>query len=286
MKSMVSERQMQQGMSDRVFAELTKLVYRHSRIFLLPEKKNFLSSRLSPHKREVKAVDWEQYLDLLMRSDYLTGIETVIEAVSTNHTYFFREKQHFERLSHDLLLTLFKNNPAARSQLKCWSAAASSGEEAYTLAITLAEFGMRQENFNWFIHATDISRRILNRAHESIYDIDSLNLPAPELLSRYFRRGTGPFEGQCKVKAELMQKVTFAQANIFQDRLPVPDKLNIIFCRNVLIYFDQKSQQELIHRLEGMLEPGGLLMIGHSESLFHIQHKLQQLSGGIFRRPH
>lgn len=286
MKSMVSERQMQQGMSDRVFAELTKLVYRHSRIFLLLEKKNFLSSRLAPHKRELKAVDWEQYLDLLMRSDYLTGIETVIEAVSTNHTYFFREKQHFERLSHDLLLTLFKNNPAARSQLKCWSAAASSGEEAYTLAITLAEFGMRQENFNWFIHATDISRRILTRAHESIYDIDSLNLPAPELLSRYFRRGTGPFEGQCKVKAELIQKVTFAQANIFQDRLPVPDKLNIIFCRNVLIYFDQKSQQELIHRLEGMLEPGGLLMIGHSESLFHIQHKLQQLGGGIFRRPH
>ena len=283
---MVFERQMQHGMSDRVFAELTKLVYRHSRIFLLPEKKNFLSSRLSPHKRELKAVDWEQYLDLLMRSDYPNGMETVIEAVSTNHTYFFREKQHFERLSHDLLLTLFKNNPAARSQLKCWSAAASSGEEAYTLAITLAEFGMRQEKFNWFIHATDISRRILTRAHQSIYDIDSLNLPAPELLSRYFRRGTGPFEGQCKVKAELIQRVTFAQANIFQDRLPVPDKLNIIFCRNVLIYFDRKSQQELIHRLEGMLEPGGLLMIGHSESLFHIQHKLQQLSGGIFRRPH
>ncbi len=286
MEFMVFERQMQHGMSDRVFAELTKLVYRHSRIFLLPEKKNFLSSRLSPHKRELKAVDWEQYLDLLMRSDYPTGMETVIEAVSTNHTYFFREKQHFERLSHDLLLTLFKNNPAARSQLKCWSAAASSGEEAYTLAITLAEFGMRQEKFNWFIHATDISRRILTRAHQSIYDIDSLNLPAPELLSRYFRRGTGPFEGQCKVKAELIQRVTFAQANIFQDRLPVPDKLNIIFCRNVLIYFDRKSQQELIHRLEGMLEPGGLLMIGHSESLFHIQHKLQQLSGGIFRRPH
>lgn len=286
MEFMVFERQMQHGMSDRVFAELTKLVYRHSRIFLLPEKKNFLSSRLSPHKRELKAVDWEQYLDLLMRSDYPTGMETVIEAVSTNHTYFFREKQHFERLSHDLLLTLFKNNPAARSQLKCWSAAASSGEEAYTLAITLAEFGMRQEKFNWFIHATDISRRILTRAHQSIYDIDSLNLPAPELLSRYFRLGTGPFEGQCKVKAELIQRVTFAQANIFQDRLPVPDKLNIIFCRNVLIYFDRKSQQELIHRLEGMLEPGGLLMIGHSESLFHIQHKLQQLSGGIFRRPH
>ena len=90
MKSMVSERQMQQGMSDRVFAELTKLVYRHSRIFLLLEKKNFLSSRLASHKRELKAVDWEQYLDLLMRSDYLTGIETVIEAVSTNHTYFFK----------------------------------------------------------------------------------------------------------------------------------------------------------------------------------------------------
>jgi chemotaxis protein methyltransferase CheR len=210
----------------------------------------------------------------------------VIDLVSTNHTYFFREPSHFDRLSEDLLPSLLKSYPHKRSLLQCWSVAASSGEEAFSLAITLAEYERQYGAINWHVHATDISRRVLIKAQATIYDIDQLNLPTTELRTRYFKKGTGEFEGQCKVKRNLSERVKFAHANVFQPTLPVPNAIDIIFCRNVLIYFDPSSRQQLINRLEGMLEPGGLLLIGHTENLSSVKHKLQPLGGGIFRRPH
>jgi chemotaxis protein methyltransferase CheR len=213
-------------------------------------------------------------------------IENVIDLVSTNHTYFFREPSHFERLSQDLLPSLLKSYPHKRSPLQSWSVAASSGEEAFSLAITLAEYERQYGAIDWYVHATDISHRVLIKAHASIYDIDLLNLPSTDLLTRYFKKGTGEYEGQCKVKRNLSERVKFAHANVFQPKLPVPEYLDIIFCRNVLIYFDTPSRQLLITRLENMLEPGGLLLIGHTENLSLVSHKLQHLGGGIFRRPH
>jgi chemotaxis protein methyltransferase CheR len=275
-----------QGMSDRVYDALCKLVYTHSRIYLTQEKKNFLSSRLERHRRDLQAVDWEIYLGKLMNATDAFEIEKMIDWVATNHTYFFREPSHFDRLSHDLLSSLIQSHPQSKSQLKCWSVAASSGEEAFSLAITLAEYARQNGPLEWSVHATDISRRVLEKANACIYNQDALNLPSVDLLARYFRRGTGPYEGQCKVKDSLIQHVQFAQANVFQNNLPVPERLNLIFCRNVLIYFDAPSRQQLISRLEKMLEPGGLLLVGHTESLFNMRHKLQALGGGIFRRSH
>jgi chemotaxis protein methyltransferase CheR len=275
-----------QGMSDTVYDELCRLVYTHSRIFLTREKKKFLCSRLERHKRDLKAFDWEIYLGKLLGATDSFEIEKMIDLVTTNHTYFFREPSHFHRLSQDLLSSLIQRNLHSKSQLKCWSVASSSGEEAFSLAITLAEYARQNGPLDWSIHATDISRRALERAHASIYNLDALNLPSTDLLVRYFRRGTGRYEGQCKVKDSLTQHVQFTQANLFQTKLPVPARLDLIFCRNVLIYFDAPSRQQLISRLEKMLEPGGLLLIGHTESLFNTRHSLQQLGGGIFRRSH
>lgn len=275
-----------QGMDDRVFEELCQIIYQHSRICLSSEKKPFLCSRLDRHKRELHADNWGAYLDKLVRATDKVEIENVIDLVSTNHTYFFREPSHFERLSQDLLPCLIKSLPHKRSLLQCWSVAASSGEEAFSLAITLAEYERQYGAMEWYVHATDISRRVLIKARASIYDINQLNLPATELLTRYFKKGTGEYEGQCKVKNLLIQRVKFAHANVFQPTLPVPDHLDIIFCRNVLIYFDIPSRQLLITRLENMLEHGGLLLIGHTENLSSVSHKLQHLGGGIFRRPH
>ena len=282
----MSDTQLLQGMDDRVFEKLCQLIYQHSRICLSSEKKTFLCSRLDKHKRELQADNWGIYLDKLVRAPDAVEIENVIDLVSTNHTYFFREPSHFERLSQDLLPALIKSHPHQRSLLQCWSVAASSGEEAFSLAITLAEYERQYGAMDWYIHATDISRRVLIKARASIYDIDQLNLPSMELLTRYFKKGTGEYEGQCKVKDPLIQRVKFAHANVFQPTLPVPDHLDIIFCRNVLIYFDTPSRQLLITRLENMLEPGGLLLIGHTENLSSVSHKLQHLGGGIFRRPH
>jgi chemotaxis protein methyltransferase CheR len=282
----MSDTQLLQGMDDRVFEGLCQLIYQHSRICLTSEKKSFLCSRLERHKRELQADSWGSYLDKLVRAPDVVETENVIDLVSTNHTYFFREPSHFERLSQDLLATVIKNHSAKKSLLQCWSVAASSGEEAFSLAITLAEYERAHGAIGWYVHATDISRRVLIKAHASIYNIDQLNLPSTDLLTRYFQKGTGEYEGQCKVKHQLIQRVKFAHANVFQPTLPVPEHLDIIFCRNVLIYFDTPSRQLLITRLENMLEPGGLLLIGHTENLSSVSHKLQHLGGGIFRRPH
>jgi chemotaxis protein methyltransferase CheR len=274
------------GMSQRVYNELCRLIYHHSRIFLTLDKESFLASRLAQHKRELQANDWDSYLKILLRADKGIEIEKLIDLVTTNHTYFFRERQHFDRLSHELLPQLTAGNPQTRTQLKCWSVAASSGEEVVTLAITLAEYAKHNMPFDWYIHATDISWRMLKKAQAAIYAIDVLNLPSEQLMARYFLKGTGDYQGQCKVKTELMQKVKYARANIFQSKLPVPDRFHVILCRNVMLYFDQTSQQQLISRLEQMLEPGGLLLIGLTESIFNLNHKLEKLNDGIFRRIH
>ena len=272
-------------MSDRIFDELCKLVYTHSRICLTSEKKQFLRSRLEKHRRDLKAVDWDTYLGMVTRSQDSIEIDTLIDLVATNHTYFFREPSHFDRLSRDLLDSLVKQALDSKSQLQCWSVAASSGEEAFSLAITLAEYARRNGPMQWSIFATDISRLAIQKAQASVYQLNALKLPSVALLPRYFKQGTGCYEGQCKVKDSLTQYVKFTQANVFQKELPLPARLDLIFCRNLLIYFDAPSQQQLISRLEKMLKPGGLLLIGHTESLFQTQHQLEQLGGGIFRRP-
>ena len=154
------------------------------------------------------------------------------------------------------------------------------------MAITLAEYNRLIAPLEWRIFATDISRQALEKAQAGTYSQDKLNLPSVDLLARYFRRGTGRYEGQCQVKRVLQERVEFAQANVFESKLPVPERSGLIFCRNLLIYFDLPSRQQLISKLENMLAPGGLLLIGHTESLFNVQHQLEQLGGGIFRRAH
>lgn len=271
-------------MNDEVYRGLCEIIYNSSRMHMTPEKKSLLESRLTNHKRLLQAHDWDAYLEKLKESSSPDAIEYLIDLAVTNHTYFFREPSHFERLSTEYLDEKLKYFAASQKPIQCWSVASSSGEEAFSLAITLAEYARRYSAVSWKIYGTDISRRIIDKAKASIYKIDLLNLPDEDFLSLYFRRGSGIYDGCCKVKDSLLDNVEFFQANVFQEILPVPDRLDLIFCRNILIYFDFLSRQQLISRLENMLEPGGLLFIGQTENLFNIRHNLQSLGGGIFRR--
>lgn len=275
-----------EDMNEQVYGELCELVYEHSRMFLAPGKRLFLSSRLAKHKRDLQVDDWDSYLDKLIHTTNTHEIEKFIDFVATGHTYFFRERSHFERIQDEFLPAIVQQHSQSTFQLNCWSVAASSGEEAFSLGITLAEYARIHEPFAWQIYATDISRRAINKANACIYRRNALNLPRIDMLPRYFRQGTGQYEGQCKVKDVLIQRVEFFQANVFQRDLPVPERLDLILCRNLLIYFDAPSRQQLISRLEKMLAPGGLLFIGQAESLFNMRHKLQSLGGGVFRRTH
>lgn len=272
-------------MSPEIFQQLCALIHKHSRIFLGPNKITLLGSRLSKRRRELGFENWDDYLAWLLAQG-ADEIEILIDLVSTNHTHFFREAVHFEILQSELLDKLLASSPSARRGLRCWSAGCSSGEEAFTLAITLAEYAeQKQPDLRWQIEATDISHRALKKAQQAIYDIERLGLPEPGLLKKYFQKGTGPYDGYCKVKPELQRKVQFQRMNLFADTFNVAMPQHLVFCRNVLIYFELASQTQLVQRLHDTLEPGGYLIAGHSDSLLRIKHPLRSLGNGIYQRP-
>jgi chemotaxis protein methyltransferase CheR len=166
-----------------------------------------------------------------------------------------------------------------------WSAAASSGEEPYTIAIVLAEYLRAYPSIDWEITASDISRRMLSQAQQGVYRMDSVQPVPPELLRRYFQKGIGVRAGTCRIKPELKERLRFERINIFQSEYPVFPKQHVIFCRNVMIYFDPPSRATAVQRLTRQLFPGGYLVVGNSESLLGINHSLQPIQQGIYKRP-
>jgi chemotaxis protein methyltransferase CheR len=169
--------------------------------------------------------------------------------------------------------------------LQVWSAAAASGEEPYSLAIAIAEFARAQPLPGWRVYASDISRRMVDRCRLGIYEAGKVELPAAEWLPRYFRRGFGPREGYYRVKPAVRRAVTVEAANLFQNSYPVPADLDIVFCRNVMIYFDAPSRAHLVNRLFEQLAPGGYFVIGHTESLLALRHRFRQIRPSVFMRP-
>jgi chemotaxis protein methyltransferase CheR len=271
-------------MALQTYEYLCGLIHRHSRIHLGPNKVSLLTGRLSRRKLELGLATWEDYADWLNQHP-AEEIDILIDLVSTNHTHFFREAVHFEMLQTQLLDQLIANSPTARNGLRCWSAASSSGEEPFTLAIVLSEYAEHKHpGLRWQIEATDISNRALQKAEQAVYEADRLNLPNPAFLYKYFQRGSGPYEGFCKVKSELQKRVHFRRMNLFGEAFSMLDGQHVIFCRNVLIYFKVESQVQLVQRLHDVIEPGGYLIVGHSDSLMQIKHAFKSLGNGVYQR--
>jgi chemotaxis protein methyltransferase CheR len=262
---------------------IRQLVYDHSRINLGPDKAELVSSRLRKRARVLQLDGLEDYLRLLHSSQGEAEVTGLMDAISTNVTDFFREPDHFDFL-RSTVLPEWKKARGSSEGFQAWSAACSSGEEPYTLAIVLAEHFRGSHEDGWDITASDISTRMLGRAQEAIYAQERVKLPDPEWSRRYFQKGTGKFEGHYRVKPVLCQRVTFRHLNLFEWPYPFKNKFNIIFCRNVMIYFDRKTQELLVPRLKEQLVPGGYLFVGHSESLIGIDHSLKCVRPSIYRR--
>jgi chemotaxis protein methyltransferase CheR len=272
------------AMAAQTYQALCRLIYVHSHINLGSSKQSLLTSRLSKRRRELALTSWEAYADYAEKNKD-NEIETLIDLVSTNHTHFFREHIHFELLTGHLLPQLLRSSPTAKSGLRCWSAACSSGEEAYSLGMVLSEFVQAHApKLAWQILATDISRRALDMAAQGIYPTERIKVPDPAYLHKYFQQGSGPFEGSCKVKEGLQKNIRFFRANLFGDWGDIQAPVHIIFCRNALIYFDIESQTRLVNRLYALVEPGGYVIVGHSDSLLRIQHGFKNLGNGIYQR--
>jgi chemotaxis protein methyltransferase CheR len=166
-----------------------------------------------------------------------------------------------------------------------WSAASSSGEEPYTIAIALSQFFGNSTTWPWRIEATDISHKILQRAKVGVYREEAVKKVPPTLLRAHFQKGFGPQEGNYRVKPHLLESVTFRQLNLLEGSFPFTEPFQVIFCRNVMIYFDRPTQTELVNKLARQLVPGGYLFVGHSESLSGIKHSLTMLKPAIYQRP-
>jgi chemotaxis protein methyltransferase CheR len=272
-------------LSAEAYRTLAALVYQHSRIRLGADKQSMLANRLRKRLRALGLTCYDDYCGILHSAQGPEEVEHLVDLISTNHTRFFREPEHFTYLTSRVLPELVTRLAAAGSPLRVWSAAASSGEEPYTLAIVLAEYFREHAQVDWQVEASDISHRMLDHARQGIYPLDNWHALAPELLRRYFQRGVGDRTGKCRVKAELRNRVRFHRINLFQAEYTVPREQHVIFCRNVMIYFDPPSRAILLQKLTRHLAPGGFLLIGHSESLMGIRHELESVRQSVFRKP-
>lgn len=269
-------------MRESEFDFIRGLVYERSRINLSRDKRELVSARLGKRLRATKIPTVEDYCRFLKSPGSEEELAHLIDVISTNHTYFFRENAHFEFLRQTVLAEMKTRATKERwPRLNIWSSACSSGEEPYSIAITLAD---HLQGWGWHIQATDISHRILARAESGIYGEDAVGRMPPTSVQAHFQRGFGPQEGKFRIRPALRQHVTFRQLNLLEGEPPFPEPFQVIFCRNVMIYFDRPTQEELVNKLTRHLVPGGYLFVGHAESLTGIQHSLLAVRPAIYRK--
>ncbi len=266
--------------TDKELSAVIDLVYRKSGITLHDGKRALVTARL---QKRLKAIGVRSYSDYLAYLDQdATGGELVmlLDAISTNHTSFFREPQHFDFLRDRVVPELLAQR---RAGIDVWSAACSSGEEPYTLAMVLGEALPEAEAAQVRLLASDLSTKVLGLARAGVYKMERLRDVAPPLLRKYFEKGLGAQEGLARVKAPVRQRVRFEQLNLLEIG-DLGTRFSVIFCRNVMIYFDRPVQQRVVSMLERHLLPGGYLFISHSESLNGISHDLRWMAPAVYRR--
>jgi chemotaxis protein methyltransferase CheR len=264
-------------LSEKHFHKISEIVYRSCGINLKPGKEALVRSRLMKRLRARRVDSVQGYLDYIESSDGRHELAFFIDAMTTNKTSFFREPEHFNYLRDHVLPGLECH------RLRFWCAACSSGEEPYTLAIWLREHMPDIDKKDALILATDISKRMLEKAHCAIYPVETLkDLPSPQ-FKKYFNKLNGQHSGSCRITDEVRKMVRLAWLNLLES-WPMKGPFNVIFCRNVMIYFDRPTQQQLINRFWELLEPGGFLFVGHSEGLSAINHKFRYMRPATYRK--
>jgi len=273
------------SLSDSEFTKLSKFIYDNYGIKLPLAKKTMLQSRLLKRLRTLKMSSFGEYINYLFSSEGLQNeVLYMIDEVSTNKTDFFRENAHFEFMSNELLPLFMKSN---MNSLNVWSSAASSGEEVYTLAMVLSEFKDRNPLLNFNILGTDISKTMLSKAITAIYSENAI-VPIPmHLKKKYFLRSKDRDAKTVRVVQSLRDKTSFQLLNLmnknYETKIP---SFDIIFCRNVLIYFDRETQEKVLNRLIDKLKPNGFLFLGHSESVTNMKLNVKQVKPTIFMKAH
>ena len=268
------------------FKRLSTFIYKEYGIKMPEIKKTMLQSRLHKRLRELNMLSYKDYVEYLFSKEgQQSEVIHMIDMVSTNKTDFFREPVHFDYLHSDVLPELLMGEKPNRL-IKLWSAGCSSGEEPYTIAISLSEFAVLNPGllFDFNIFATDISTRMLRTAAEAIYKEQRVEMLPINLKKRYLLRSKDRSNPTVRIIPDLRRRISFNRLNFMDNHYNVPENFDIIFCRNVLIYFDRETQEKVINKLCSKLRPNGFFFLGHSESITNFDVPLRQLKPTIFRK--
>ncbi|MEI9998699.1 MAG: protein-glutamate O-methyltransferase CheR [Verrucomicrobiota bacterium] len=269
--------------TDPDFQFIRQLVYDQSAIHLGEEKKDMVCTRLNQRLSHLGLESVEEYCARLKANQDPGEITHLIDALSTNFTTFFREIEHFRFLKEKMIPEFLAGSlHESQGPFRAWSAACSTGEEPYSMAIVLASCFQALDRASWQIFASDISTRVLEKASQGIYEESRVKLPNPAWLARYFQKGQGDWTGYFRVKRALREQIDFAHMNLLQPGLHLSERYHLIFCRNVMIYFDHATAELLVERLCHQLHDGGYLIIGHAESISRRPPRLRQLRPSIF----
>ena len=274
----VYEREFEFSRSD--FEHIRDLVGDRTGIVLSDHKIDMVYGRLSRRLRQLGIQKFAEYLSRLEGDD--NELVEFTNALTTNLTSFFREPHHFEYMKSTAMPALLKNRPDKK--LRVWSAGCSTGEEPYTIAMTLKESMLAHANWDVKILATDLDSNVVNRASSGVYTQDRVNGIDQNRIKKWFRKGRGnEHEGHIKVSSDLQDMITFKQLNLMHD-WPMSGPFDIIFCRNVVIYFNKDTQRELFDRYANYLADDGYLFVGHSESLAKVSDRFSLIGKTIYRK--
>jgi chemotaxis protein methyltransferase CheR len=270
-------------LSDNEYELIRQLVYSNFGINLTEQKRSLIVGRLQKSLQELKLKTFEQYYKHLVNDRSKKSLNDLINKISTNYTYFFREKAHFELLLNTALPAIINRLRSQNNRdIRIWTAGCSTGEEPYTLAMLLMEYlGNEYHLWDGGILATDISDNVLGIARKGQYQSEKVNQLPPNLKHKYFSPSVN---GIMTVKEKVKREVTFRRFNLMNPQFPFKKPFHIIFCRNVMIYFDQKTRENLIKKYYDNIEAGGYLFIGHSETIGRTQQYFKYLKPAAYMR--
>jgi len=279
-------RRVADGITEKDFDRFSRLVYDTCGIKLPPHKKSMLEARLRKRLRSLALSSFEEYGEYVFSPEGLENeLISLIDVVTTNKTDFFREPAHFNFLIETALPTLINDYGVGIDRpLRLWSAGCSTGEEPYTLAMVLSEFAENVPGFDFQIFASDISTKVLELARQGIYNVDKV-APVPSLLQKkYLLRSKDPERRQVRIAPELRSKASFRRVNFMDDDYAIRESFDIIFCRNVIIYFDRPTQEVFLGKLCRHLRAGRYIFMGHSETLNGMDLPLHQVAPSSYRK--
>jgi len=272
--------------SGKHFQNLSSFIQDNYGIKMPDSKQVMLESRLRRRMRQTGYDSIDDYLEYVFspegRRDELVHM---VDTVTTNKTDFFREPVHFTILCDQIIPRIIAGKAfSGSSRLRIWSSACSTGEEPYTLAMVLHEFAERNGSLRYSILASDLSTRVLKIAHRAVYNEEQIQDIPLRLREKYLLRSKDRSLGLVQIREHLRESVTFRRINLMADDFDLREKMHIIFCRNVLIYFAKNAQERLMHKFADLLEPGGFLFIGHSESLAGMEVPFTSVAQTVYQK--